>query len=118
MLKAKQRFIEVMRIELEDLHDDIDALLKHCDEALHEHTLTELGYFGNLRVLRSELRGVGFFSRMLDETDPEKYETLKALMDDLEKRLVEGVRKYCMVPAVDRLIRRKIEKAVKYVVED
>jgi len=115
MREEKKRFLEVMRIELEDLHDDIDFMMKHCDKIFHEHQITEIGYFGNLAVLKSELRGLGIFAQILDSCDPAEYKTLEDLADDLEKKLLNYIKKFCMPPAVDMLVRRKIDKAMSYV---
>ena len=115
MHKRKLRFIEIMRIELEDLHDDIDSILEHCVQLFREHEITEFGYFGNLSVLKGELHGVGVFARMLNNVDTAKYDTVEAMAEDLERQLLAEIEKYGMVPAIDILIRRKIEKVMKYV---
>ena len=117
MREMKKRFLEIIRIELEDLHDDIGLMMEHCDKIFHKHQITEIGYFGNLAVLKGELRGIGLFAKILDSCDPSEYETLESLADALEGKLLEQIKKYCMPPAVDLLVRRKIDKAIKYVTE-
>lgn len=117
MHNTKKRFIQIMRIELEDLHDDIEALKEHSAEVWHEHIISEFGYWGNLGVLKNELCGVGLFGQILDQIDPDDYETLEEMTEDLEKQLLASIHKYGMVPAIRLLIRRKIDKVSRYVQE-
>lgn len=111
----KKRFVQILKVELEDLHDDIEALAEHCTELRKAHELTEIGYWGNLGVLKNELRGVGVFAQILDNADTEQFDTVEALAADLEEKLLAEIKKYGMVPAIDVLIRRKIDKVISFV---
>ncbi len=117
MQGKKKRFIEILRIELDDLHDDIEALAEHCTELRRARELSEIGYWGNLGVLKNELRGVGVFAQIMNDADPDQYDSLESLAQDLEDRLLASIEKYGMVPAIDVLIRRKIDKVQKFVEE-
>ena len=115
MQHLKARFIEILRIELGDLRDDIDQLIAECTKDHDSGDFSDHLYLENLAVLRNEILGVGVFESILTGVDPEEFEDLDAMITAVRKAFSAEVEKCGLVKAVQLSIDRKIAKVAKYV---
>jgi hypothetical protein len=114
MRHPNTRFIQILRIELDDLKDDIDQLLEACRREREKHELGDHVYLENLAVFKSELLGIGAFSEILDDTDPESFETLEGMIEELGRAFKAEIESRGLAPAVNVAVERKIAKVAKY----
>jgi hypothetical protein len=114
-LQAK--FLAVLRIELEDLEQDLDGLIGAYQEKLQQHAETEHVCFENAAVLKNEEFGVRHFLRVLDRTRPEDYAGLDALIGDLRARFAAEIRHAGLASGALAYAERRIAKVRRYVTD-
>jgi len=115
MRDKKRRFIEILRIELEDLKEHIDELIAQSKDAFEGRELSKRVYLENLAVLGNELLGVGTFSHILDELDIDDFDTLEAMIQHLEQKFTAEVESCGLAPAINVFVKRKIDKVARFV---
>ncbi|MHC4917547.1 MAG: hypothetical protein ACYTGB_18890 [Planctomycetota bacterium] len=115
MKHIKERFVKILRIELEDLREDIEQLIDECKHEMEHPRHNEYVYLENLAVLKNELLGLGHFARILDEIDVEADADLDAVIAHIKTSFTTEIERCGLAPAAIRLVERKIEKVRKFV---
>lgn len=117
MKHLKQRFVQIMQIELDDLKDDIEHLIEQEEQEKDSGKITKYVYLENLVVLKNELLGIGDFSKLLSEIDCESATPLDEVINAIENSFHSLMKKCGIAPALEPLIKRKIDKVRKYVTD-
>ena len=115
MSDKKHRFIEILRIELDDLKEHIDELMAQSRDAFESRELSKRVYLENLAVFGNELLGVGTFSHILDELDVDSFDTLEDMIEQLERKFITEIDSCGLAPAIHVFVKRKIDKVAKFV---
>ena len=108
-----ERYLKILKIELEDLETDIafsEELLRRKHD---EHKITDYVFLENLSTFKSELLGI---KKMENEIDSlvDKYDDLDALIKDVYKFFEDKVKEAGLPPVVFVLIKRKLDKVYQY----
>jgi len=110
-----KNFLEIMKLELDDLKDDLHTLKKECKHKLQEGLITNYVHMENMALYDNELHALNSFRRILEVTEPEKFDSI----DNLTTHLLETfctVMKTCGYAEAGRIcIERKMLKVAKYV---
>jgi hypothetical protein len=114
-VSEKDRFIAMLRIELDDLTQHIDHQIRECRMGFTARELTEHVYFENLTVFRNELLGVGAFREILDALDIESFESLESMIGYLDDAFSREVEECALAPAIKLFVKRKIAKVAQLV---
>jgi hypothetical protein len=69
MREIKRYYLKMLRVEIEDLHEDINLLIEEYNRLHEKEQLSSYVFSESLIVFRKELLGVDAFFRLL-ETDP------------------------------------------------
>ncbi len=117
MIEKKKNYLNILRLELEDLHEDIDNLMKACEEQKDDCAITNYVFMENLANLKNELLGLDVFSKIIDETDPAAFESLDDMIIYLKNLFSDEMNEFGIINAVRLLIDRKMEKVKKYVLQ-
>ncbi|MDX9799833.1 MAG: hypothetical protein RBT69_00700 [Spirochaetia bacterium] len=108
-----QRYIKILKIELEDLEYDIqygeDLLKKRFDE----HKISDYVFMENLSTFKAELAGVKKMEKEIDALAG-KYETIEELSAFISDYLKKRVKDLGLPEVVYVLIKRKLDKIYKY----
>ena len=115
MREAKKNFIKIMRIELKDLHMDIEALIRECQKEKEKGKLTNHVFMQNLVVFKNELLGLNTFDEILDSTNPEEYDTLDDMINYLKNRFRKMIKASGLVEAINIYVERKLTKVANYI---
>ena len=115
MLKKREAFLKILCIELEDLDDDIQALILECEDKHCNEEISNYVFLENLAVLRNELFGVESFLVDVKSIKPEDYENIDLLIEDLMKKLEARIHEKGIAHSIVNLINRKMEKVKKYI---
>jgi len=121
MISTHRKFIRLLQLEVESLHDEIEIILSSLDRRLADHEITDYVRNENCAILRNELLGLEDFLHstfMVDEATLDEASVQGASVQEvaeqvrgyLRRRLAE--RDY--VPALYGLIDRRIDKIVAY----
>ena len=115
MHNKKKCFLQILAIEMEDLREDIDLLIEHCNQEEHKGQLTEHVFFSNIALFRNEERGLDQFAAIIRETDPERFSDLETLIAHIRSAFIQKIRECGLAPFIDLLVERKMEKVIRYV---
>ncbi|MFW5684611.1 MAG: hypothetical protein ACOC1I_07150 [Spirochaetota bacterium] len=113
MITVYQKFIRLLEIEIESLHDEVELVLQSLDHRLAHHEITDYVRNENAAILRNELLGLEDFLRSLGREQPDNLmldEIVTEVRSYVQRRLIE--RDY--VPALYELVNRRIDRVVDY----
>lgn len=117
MIEKKRNYLNILALELDDLHEDIDNLMKECISQKEDCIITNYVYMENLANLKNEMLGLDVFSKIINALNPESYDSLDSMIDALKKLFSEKMHEYGIINAIRLLIERKMEKVKKYVMQ-
>ncbi len=115
MREIKRNYLKILRIEIEDLKQDIEALIEGCRREHESELLTHYVFMENLIVFRNELLGVDYFFKVLDSVDPDRYETLDNMTADLMATFRRMVEERGLPRDISYYVERKLMKVKQYV---
>ena len=118
MLKERQAFLTILLIELDDLEQDIQLLIKHSKEEHDTHKLTNYVFLQNVALMHEELFGIESFREEISHIDASEYTSLQDLIDDLNSRIKQRVEKQGIPNSFLVAMNRKIEKVRRYIKEE
>ena len=114
MSNRNRKFLDILKIELQDLRADFEELKGQIVQKRERGDLTNYVCMENLALLENELLGLQTCSRMIDETDETQFETLDALAEHVKTTLRERVRAAGLAEAICEFLDRKVEKVRGY----
>ncbi len=117
MRDEKRYFLKILQIEMEDLKEDLDYLIKKSFEDRMHAKITERVHLENVTLFQNEQLGIKEFKELIDETNPEGFETLGAMIGHLRDKFGECAELNDFARAVSICIERKIEKVTRYVTQ-
>ncbi len=108
-----ERYLKILRIELEDLESDIAFSEELLRQKHDEHKITDYVFLENLSTFKSELLGIKEMENEIDNL-VDKYDTLDDLVKDVYKFFEERVKNAGLPEVVFVLIKRKLDKVYQY----
>ncbi len=118
MSGQREKFLRVLRLEMEDLEDHICQMIADYREREARREITEHVCLGNVAVLGNESRAVGHFRRILDGIRADDYGSLDALIDDVRGRFDREVSASGLSRAACVFAQRKIHRVRAYVTHE
>ena len=118
MQKESQSFLTILLIELDDLEQDIQLLIKHYKEEHDEHKLSNYVFFHNVALMHEELFGIESFREEISHIDVSEYASLQDMIDDLNSRIKQRVEKHGIPNSFIFAMNRKIEKVMRYIKQE
>lgn len=115
MDKQREKFLKILRIEMEDLENDIALLEDVTERRNQEHEITDYVLMENMALLKKELGCVHTLLQDLDAFPLEQYDSLEETAQGVKGFFREETKKHGFPPAVYQLVDRKIEKVARYV---
>jgi len=114
----KRKYIQILKLELEDLEQDIEVLISDCLDRREKQGTSSYVFLENIALLKREVLGVERVSAMLDRFDLNQYATVAELVEALDRRFHELVSQHDLVEAVYHFLQRKLQKVARYVGEE
>jgi hypothetical protein len=114
MISTYEKFMRLLRLEIESLHDEIEIILKSLDERLANHEITDYVHNENGAILRNELLGLEDFLRTEFDVSERGEATLDDVVNEVRGYLRKRLNERDYVPALYELMNRRIEKIVTY----
>ena len=115
MRHVKENYLAILRLELKDLHEDIEALIAQLTQEKERGHLTNYVFMENLALFRNELLGVDAFGKILAQLDPDAFATLDDMVDHLNISFKAKVKASGLAEAINIYVERKLEKVRHYV---
>jgi hypothetical protein len=115
MHEIKSSYLRILRIEIEDLKQDIEALIEGLKREHESELLTNYVFMENLIVFRNELLGVDDFFQVIERIDPDKYATLDEMIAVILASFSDMVAKHRLPREIIQYVERKMTKVKRYV---
>ncbi|RKY48606.1 MAG: hypothetical protein DRP88_01765 [Candidatus Neomarinimicrobiota bacterium] len=117
MRKVKECYLKILKIELEDLKDDIEQLIEETRKEKDAGKLTNYVFFQNIALFKNELLGLNVFEGIIESTNPEDFDNLDEMIVHLKERFFKKIKTLGLAEAIRVYVGRKMTKAKRYVVE-
>jgi hypothetical protein len=117
MRKLLQKFISILRLELEDLQDDVGDLIQLLEKRKDSREITNYVYLGNKGVLMNEIDCIKELLDDIATIDAYKYKSVEAMMEDVETIIDKKIREGAFPEMMHNLVQRKFDKVRKYICE-
>lgn len=114
MPESKRKYLNILKIEAKDLIEDIGVLVADYTKRRETDEITNYVFLENLAVLHNELSGVDYWVMILDTINPDAYESLDDMIQDIEERMKAKIKTSNLAEALLPLIKRKLEKVKTY----
>jgi len=108
-------FMKILKVELEDLLEDIGMVERRAAERLGREEITEYVFKENDNLFRLEAESVRGIINSIDGIDVARYKNANDLAEDLDTRIRELVKDREDPEAVYRFFVRKLNKVRRYV---
>ncbi|MFW6366963.1 MAG: hypothetical protein ACOC2H_10880 [Spirochaetota bacterium] len=110
-------YLFILKLELKDLHDDIDVLIEACRKERESCLITNYVFMENLSLFQNEILGVDVFEKIIENTNPHDYGSLDELIEDLKDKFQRKMVEYGIAKAINLSILRKMDKVKRYVTQ-
>lgn len=114
MRTKANKFLAILKMELEEIQEDLKSLLEiyRCYEQKHE--ITNYVLQENSSLIQAEIAAIGSLFKFLDTFSPEGYESLEVLAEEMLVKFKELIKKKEYPQALYYLLERRVQKVVKY----
>lgn len=110
-------YLFILKLELNDLYDDIQMLMDECQKEKEKYRITDYVFMENLSLFKNEVLGVNVFHNIIDSVDPHDFDNLDELIGYLKERFRTKAADCGIEKAIDLSISRKMDKVKKYVTQ-
>ncbi len=110
-----KNFLEILKLELDDLNEDIQTLKQECEYKLKKGVITNYVHMENMALYDNELHAVNAFRRIVEVSEPDSFHSLDDLVIHINETF-RTVMKACGYAEAGRIsIERKMLKVAKYI---
>lgn len=115
MIHKREVFIKILLLELEDLEEDINLLIKECEDRHCKSEISEYVFLENLAILKNEMFGVESFANDVKNIDALSFKNVDELLEALKEIIGNRIREKGLAKSVQILVERKMNKVAQYV---
>lgn len=113
----KHKYIKVLKIEMEDLNEDINMYREKITKDKNCGEITNYVFMENLALLQNEIIGIETVNKYLDSLDVNEFETIEDIITKIKTDLEKKLREDGIAQALYIYLERKIDKVRTYVLE-
>jgi hypothetical protein len=111
------RFIGILKIELEDLEEDINDLLELCQRRKNGKEISNYVYLENQSLLLNEIAGIKSLIAGLGTMDTRKFSSQEEMFQEID-RLIHSRTRECAYPeAVYSLVKRRLDRVIQFLAQ-
>ncbi|MAG13193.1 MAG: hypothetical protein CMN78_01215 [Spirochaetales bacterium] len=118
MREKYQKYLKVLKIELEDLEEDLLLMAKIYQQREANNEITDYVFLENLTLLQSEISGIEQILKSIDTIDVDSFKTLDEMVEHVDVEFREKTEKSNFPEAVYALVKRKLSKVSAYIHSD
>ncbi|HUX21989.1 MAG TPA: hypothetical protein VMW69_12180 [Spirochaetia bacterium] len=109
-----RKFLRLLRVELEDLKEDLDLFMEVMSARHDSGEITDYVYNENLAVLRNEVMGLHDCMRGCADSESFGQGTVQEIADAFKERLHARLKEHGYVSALYSLVDRRIDRIAGY----
>lgn len=117
MESKTKKYFDILKIELEDLIEDLEFSEEVLMKRLKEHEITDYVFMENVGLLKKEILGIEKVKKMLGESDSEIL-SITDLKNWVENYFKKEIKSAGLPEVVFLLVSRKLEKISRYMTID
>ena len=114
MNNKTRKYLEILKIELEDLIEDLEFSEKVTAKRHEDHEITEYVFLENLSLLKKEVLGVEKLKKMVEGLEG-RYTATAELREEIENYFIREIKSTGLPEVVFLLVSRKLDKIDKYI---
>ncbi len=114
MRDALHRFIGILKIELEDLEEDINDLLELCQKRKNSQEITNYVYLENKSLLLNEIAGIKSLIDNLGNLDTRQFRCQDEMFQEIDGLIHSRTRDCAFPEAVYSLVKRRLDKVIQF----
>ena len=111
------KFLGILKVELEDLEEDIEDLLEICQRRKDNREITDYVYQENKTLLLNEIAALKSLIHSLDELDTGKFASQQEMFKEVDCLIHARTRESAFPEAVYSLVKRRLDKVVQYLLQ-
>jgi len=115
MKKIQKNYLKILDIEIDDLEEDIQFLIKQVQEKRADGKITNYVAMENQAVFKNEIHALKAFRKIVSNTNHENFTELGDLKTYLLDEFDKTMKTYGFAELTVIYVKRKIEKVSKYV---
>ena len=108
------KYLEILKIELKDLIEDLEFSEDVLAKRFKEHEITEYVFMENIGLLKKEILGIEKVKRMIEASAKDDL-TIKELRELIETYFSREISTAGLPNVVMLLVTRKLDKIDKYI---
>ena len=115
MREKLHKYVKVLRVELEDLAEDLKLMEELYGQREKRDEITDYVFLENVSLLQSEISGIESIIRSLEEIIVERYSSLDELVEEVDSHFRKRTKDSAYPEAVYSLVKRKLSKVARYI---
>ncbi len=115
MKEKVKKFLNILKIELIDVEEDIAALEEFYKLREKKREITSYVLLENIAVIQREIRAIKRIVEKMEDISPESYSSLDQLVTDLEGKFREQLIDGQVPNTIFDILKRKLLKVAEYV---
>lgn len=118
MKEKIRKYTKVLRIELEDLQEDLLVMAEIYHQRELKREITDYVFLENLSLLQSEIAGIDNIISSLDKIDPEDFTTIEEFAHYISEEFRKKTESAGFPDSVFALVNRKLAKVSRYILSE
>jgi hypothetical protein len=111
------RFLGILKVELEDLEEDVEDLLEVCQHRKDDREISDYVYLENKTLLLNEIAALKSLIHSLDDLDTGRFATQQQMFEEVDRLIHTRTRESAFPEAVYSLVKRRLDKVVQYLLQ-
>lgn len=113
-MDKKRKFMDILKIEIEDAKDDIDLFIEHLSDEHDKGGISNYVFYANKGTYENEKLGINDVLHTMNEIDPNNYDSIAELADALREHFKKQFEEHGLVKAGLSLLDKKITRVLGY----
>lgn len=109
-----EKYIKILKIELEDLHKDIEMYMERVESEKKCGEITNYVFMENLALIKNEIIGLDIINGYLDKLDLSEFSSIDKLANRIKEDLTKKLKEDGIAHALNIYLERKIDKVSEY----
>ena len=118
MREKYQKYLKVLKIELEDLEEDLLLMAKIYQQREKDNEITDYVFLENLSLLQSEISGIERIIQSVNTIDVANFKTLDEMVEHADAVFRTQTEDANFPESVYALVKRKLKKVSAYIHSD
>jgi len=101
-------------MELEDMREDLEALMRHCADQKERGDITDYVFRENMAVFQNVSSVIDCMAKILEQVEHGRYADIGELISDVGKKCHERLTEHGFSGGLEQTLKRKMDKIARY----